>query len=102
MLYANIKITEELEQMFYARETIMSKYGFNGFTYNDNKEITNWDKYVECENRMYARAFSSFGQDFDRKTLINYQVEKDNAQKDMIELLGLTHRCELLLMKMKK
>lgn len=116
MLYANIKITEELEQMFFARETIMSKYGFLGFVYNENREITNWEIYLECEQRMYARAFAPVSTPSDvvkspskgtaPVSLDEWDSQVNNkrlqAQNDMLELLGITHRCEKLMMKMNK
>lgn len=102
MLYANIKITEELEQMFFARETIMSKYGFLGFVYNENREITNWEIYLECEQRMYARAFANIATPNDDEWDSQANNKKLQAQNDMLELLGITHRCEKLMMKMNK
>jgi hypothetical protein len=102
MLYANIKITEELEQMFFARETIMKNYGFLGFVYNEEREITNWEVYLECENRMYARAFAEKSSPSDDDWDSQRDSKRIQAQNDMIELLGLTHYCEKLMMKMKQ
>lgn len=102
MLYANIKITEELEQMFFAREMIMAKYGFLGFVYNDNKEITNWEIYLECEQRMYAKAFATVSTPSLDEWDSQVNEKRLQAQNDMLELLGITHRCEKLMMKMNK